>query len=215
VCQGAIRLLGNPKEQLPVRFAAVKAVANLCSLLEQSALLATVLPALDCCCVMCGAASLETLPAALETLETLLEAHARVAAERAPLLAATLLQAWQRSAGDQFVAELVLDLVRALARVPDALPALGARFFPVVAQLLLQQQQDANLVATAADMLGALAGATPNCLAAAPQFSPLFGRLLQLAFTSDDAAIVQACTRSLLAFVISKSDSSLLVVLVK
>ncbi len=92
VCEGAVRLLSNPKEQLPVRFAAVKvdetkrfkgvpflkkncrkAIASLCSLLPPDVVVPAVLPAVDSCCRMFSSATAETLPSALETLEALLE----------------------------------------------------------------------------------------------------------------------------------------------
>ncbi len=130
----------------------------------------------------------------------------RVCVERGALVAQQLLLAWQKFAADQFVTELIVDLVTTLARVPECVPHLASRFAPAISSFLLSSSTplDPALVVTAVELLGPLAGATPNCLAANPAFGHLFGRVMNLAWHTDDPLLAQACTRTLLGFVMSK-----------
>ncbi len=202
ICQAALRLLSNKREQLPVRFAAVKAVATLASVVPKDAVYAALRPAIESCCEIFPVSTPETINVALETLEALLKVHPKVCAEAAAFVCGQVVQIWKTYANNEFVTELVVDLITVLANVPESVPQLSAQLLPVLATLMNNPATEYYTVSTAIDLLALLVRGTPNCLAS-PVFAQLFVRVVAIALSTEEVALMQSTSKALACFVAS------------
>jgi hypothetical protein len=107
---------------------------------------------------------------------------------------------WRAHASDEFVTELVVDLVGAAAAAPDAGPAVAAQLLPAVGALLTAPGTEYFVQCTAVELLALLVRGTPRCLAN-PAFAQLFGRVVALALATDEISLMQATSKAqLLSF---------------
>lgn len=209
ICQTALRLLNSKSEQLPVKFSCCKTIALLASSLPEENVYPALGPSIMACAEIFPACTEDTIPSALETMEMLLGVSKRAMVESSGLVVQQLIQVWRVYANNESAVELVVDMFGQLSLEPQVMPVMSKLLLPVIVSILSDKSSEYFAVNTAIECVAFIVRNAPSCLSQSG-FAQLFMKIISIAMTTDELALMQSTSKALLAFVSSNGASGAL-----
>eukprot|EP00002_Diphylleia_rotans_P008676 TRINITY_DN1868_c0_g1_i1.p1 TRINITY_DN1868_c0_g1~~TRINITY_DN1868_c0_g1_i1.p1 ORF type:complete len:1012 (-),score=224.63 TRINITY_DN1868_c0_g1_i1:177-3212(-) len=182
-----------------LRMAACRMTYRIATKLPASDMKGIITPLCQSVCQLISLTNNDTFHIVLETLTAVLKVDAEASASIEPSLTPFILNLWMSQPTDPLMSVNVIDIVEALAKIPECRPSLYQRCFPILTQSLSQTQQ-LGVVETVVELAIALVKHHEGEIAPIVLDS-FFPQLITTMLNSEDHALLQSGAHFLMAIV--------------